>query len=1455
MIGLKTFSILISTLFLLIACVPQTKQTECRANEAFNASLRTCVPIVGGPSSFINVASYSPMFTQTRSKTDTSTLAFTISVSNPYNQSYSVEWERVFNAAPITICSNSHTCSFSAYLLGTVYGQVGTHIVTAKIKDGNGSVVDTQNFELIVSELPKPSINTSTVTPSYPAADLLPSDLPVEFSFTILNNTSISASANYRTEWSVTRNGSLVPGMGEIDYFNPMSLGPASVNYAYLGNATPKFDPATLGVGLYVVRAVVKNDDPGEVVAEQQWSFYIKQPDLANITGIANPAPGVDITAHNNVHYTEFPTHSWIDPGRPDTSVVHDRFCVTVDDRDGTYPTDGKSIQVRWYLDSIGSEICTKKTLDTPGTQTICLVDVNNCEGSGAPFNTSILKFSNSSSSVPQTHKVTARLFDEATTYEFDRADVVPSNGSYPIEWRVNVNPVNTAPVFKFGSVNPAGCTTAGTFARNGCQVTQGSDFTVSFTVTDDFYTPAGAPEQFMWNLSLKRNSSDVTTPDVAMNTSCSKAFNTAVTLPAARTTFAGTEWTCSLNVPNYDSSGPLHPTTPPFQVVLTAQDQGSPVGGAGLPAQALTWNLVVTEANPAAPGIDLRPQTALLADSHISKGDTVLNPADSNSFATELETILFRLNIDDPELDDFKYRISLCKDNTAACTSTDILTSPSYMDFMRAIQIVPSTNPVLVSGLLFTIPEDFLIARHSPSINIDTATSRLVYFKVDVSDIPSVLVTPVRSDSHIFSVYVRNYNPAPVINTATAAPAVGSTSVVYSGFPITIDPGSVTDTGPASERNLQYQWYSKIGAGSWTAIPGASSRIIRYTPGNITSTIDLKLCVGDGTAANPVSDTGTCSGSWFITPKPYSYNLTATGSLSLNNELAVWYDDTNTVPNTQVIYSAYVDSDKNIFVEKTIKNAAGNIVLTTKTLQFSAIPGLASGDVGIVGNLSIAGSANSVYIAYTASLNAAPGIHIPRVRRIDKSFDLVAPARAKSTLAHSAPFGFNYAHFPLACSNLDSCTVAQGDGIGGRASITFATTLTTNDTITVGDETFTAVASPTLENEICDSSCSNTNTAAASLVAKINNHATKLHGITARLTVPGGTIVEIYNQYAFDYIDFDGSIAGVSSLKTTANGLGKIMVTGGRWHLPMIDGFEDDNINVISGAVDFHMRDVNTDLNVGNVLTAMGKTALFDAKINNSGELVFARISAEVGDAGALALFRYSLTPPLWSLVNVAGGSPTDRNNMPIFGTMAFEYVRLATDAASNPYYYVIARERIIDGGAYQIGRYNNQLDSAAAASENALSTRVLTSDATDDVITDTKMKFPELISVRDYPEARIFFHSVGTGTVPFPRLARWKADDSVACGTCFSLSGSLEYQSTSRIGISQRAQGITLGIAGTGTENVNDVVFTLFSSDIANNDVFKPQLGIINVDAEVIQSTAVDGTGRFQPPFVLDQ
>ncbi len=1439
-------------MFLFAACVPQTKQTECGSNEAFNASLRTCVPIIGGPSSFINVDSYSPQFTQTRAKSDSALLTFTISISNPYNQSYTVEWVRVYNAAAVSLCGNGLTCTTNAYYLGTTLGQVGTHIITARIKNANGAVVDSQNFELKVNELPKPVVSMTTITPPGYAYDYYPTDANIPFSFTISNSgASISALDAYKTVWTVTKNGSTIASQTETDTFSNYGLN--DTNFAYFGDpttspASPKFDPdgAVYGVGLYIVRAVVSNTY-GEIIHEQQWNINIKQPNLTNVSSISLPAPGITVKSHYGVAYNDYPASSWVYTG------TQPQFCILVDDRDGTYPADGKSLLVKFYLDGTGGEVCTKQTLDTAGTQTVCLFDANPCVGSGTASNAdntlkSAMRFTNSSSSVSQLHTVVARVFDEATTYEILPANVLNPSGLYPIKWNVQVDPINSAPTISFGppASNPTGCSFS-TFEATGCQVTQGTTFRVSFSVTDDFYSPTVAPQNFAWTARLKTNNADVTTPPKV--TGCTRALGNVT---ADYTTF----WYCDLEVPHYRSTGPLSPVGP-FEVVVTMEDSGSPVGGTPKGSQNLTWKLNVTETNSISPNITIQTQGISATGSHISRDNTP--PAaptyfDGSNFATEMETVNFRIAVVDPELDDFYYSIYSCGtgSTSSVCNFPQMITS-QILTYTRASQppvTLPftdtvNTDPLLVSALQFPLPETLLL---DAGQDVDKSTAYPVYFKVEVSDKPSTLTgASVATHSRIFTLNVKNYNPAPVISTTGANPApntLGTAYPVMGGYPFSINPGTVTDASlDSDEGTIVYQWYatSSVGPVNWKQIVGANKKDLTWTPDyNGPSTLELKLCVGDRAAANPIlapNAGGNCStSSWFIAPKSYlALPTPPSAGINVSSEVAVWNDTSDGDATQDVIYSAYVGNNNTIYVNKTVRDTTSALNATSfSTVSFAAIEGSAA---SIVTNISIAGSANSLYIAYGASTSSAPSILIPRIRRINKAFN-AATVGEKTGLAHRGKFGFSYTDYTIDVSACSNCTKTNAtDSAEPYIDITAPGI---NGNISINGYTFTASATATLANEICSSATCSANDGASSLAAKINSSTNPLlQGLTA---FASGNRVTIHGMNSFD---------SYNSTITIGNyGIGKIFVIGSYWFLPVINaslaGADQNKISILSGATDIKLK--NAGLSVSTeVLNAPGQTAVFESQISTTDHLVIGSISSAINNAGRAYVSRFAYD--VGSRTFSAGAT-----TLPIFGTRLFKQINVAANAAGNNYVYVIAKERdvsVADDGAYNIGRYAGDLSTVSR--EDYLMNQLTVTDDTSGVISDTLLKNPRLVALPNSSDARLFFTSLGTsafnpGQLNSVRMARWKSSNTFSCGICAPIG--IENMN-SAVAVSNVGIDTTIGTTGyTAAENVKDVSFVLMN--YRNGSDYHPQLGIINLESETIQPTTVDSsTHLWRTPF----
>ncbi|MES2527041.1 MAG: hypothetical protein V4598_08130 [Bdellovibrionota bacterium] len=1438
MVGLKSVWVLLFSLFLFGACVPSKKQTECGSNEAFNSQLRSCVPIVQGPSAFINVSSFVPLYTSTRYKNDATPVTFTIAVSNPYNQSYTIEWDLNYNGSVTSIAGNVLTTTFIPVVYST---QVGSNVITAKIISG-GAVVDSHNFEVVLQETPRPNINTGSITPADYNPILFPDNTGTRFSFTGRNNGATGIS-NYRVFWTLTKNGVNVGGIySETDTFTNVATNGTNVfMYGLNDGSNDKFKPSVLGVGNFVLRTRMEDTVSGETVAEHQWNITVQQPPLENISATSIPAVGLTTTSYHATNYSQFNTYNFVYSG-----TTQSDFCVTIDDGDGTYDGDGLGVQVKWYLEGLGGDICTKETADTNGPQTLCLVDATNCSG-GAPFDTTLLSFSNTSGTLTQNHSVVARVYDRAINTEYASAQVAAPPNQYPISWTVVTKPQNSPPTVGFGTTQPTGCVSAGTYSRTGCTVTQGTNFTVSFTVTDDFYSPAVNTAEFMYDVILKKGTNTIA------GAGCTKAYATP--------TAYGTQYTCTMNVPHYDTLGVVDPTTAggAFKVEAVVTDFGSPINLTPASSQTLSWTLVVAEANPSTLAINPQ-QSVVVTDSNISRDTplpvTVFDTAGTN-FATELQTVVFRANVDDAERDNLKMKVSLCTDGALACaTSTPISTGTAgYINFLRSAFTDPTLNPAIIS-FNYLLPEDLLL-QIGQDVGTGVGTERPVYFKVDVSDAPTVGTTTVKSDSEIFRVYVRNYNPAPTwagtVNPAFSAAATPSTYYdIVAGVPITLDPGTATDTSTdADENTLYYDYFVSDDLGAtWNEIPRTNDLVknLIWTPDSGSATpIYVRACVGDRANANAavIANAAQCVGDWIFNVKDGVKALAATGLTDQHTSgAAVWHDTFNPT----VFYTAYAGVpgvNNTIYVEKSVIEADGDIDTTSfATVSFGALAG--GGATAVIKDISITGTANDLYISYLASSAATPATLVPRLRRIDKEFDspVVSPPveGAKENMSHNGKFGFD--HDGYAIVEASAAVAFTADALNGTSrTITFTTAMATGETLSINGYVFTAAASPAAANQICDtSSCASGALAAENLADKINTSTdVLLQGITASAA---GGVVTLNGSLGGDFLDWDGSISGVGVISSAQ--AGKSWIANSRWHIPIINlslGGQQSYVSILSGPVNQHLQSTLVGLDESAVLNT-GKTLAFSNGIGTSGEIIIARISGDPATAGYAYLHRFAGASP-HAASAVAG---TETNPQAIFATRSFQSIKLAPTTTGNIYHYVIAKERDADGGEWNIGRYGSTFLSGL---EYYLEDRRATGN-TLTVVDNTAFVNPEIVAVPGSSEARMFFISDGEAAGDyFPRIGRLNSSMIFSCGDCFSITTN-EVSATGVVGISDYVADVTLGDVGaTLGENVNDTVFSVFNVNNGANQ--KPYTGVINVEVESIQSTSVDVVNHlYRPPYV---
>jgi hypothetical protein len=1434
MVGFKSIALLLS-LLIFAACVPQTKQTECASNEAFNAALRTCVPVVNGPSSFININSFLPTTSLTKYKNDSTPITFSVVISNPYAQTYTVEWERIYNGVPIGITPDTAVSyTFAPTLLAT---ELGIHIISVKVKDTSNNIVDSHNFQLVINDMPKPVIQSATVTPALYASAYTPLNTAQNFQFTIYNNSSITLGAGYRTDWKLYRSGVLIDS--ESDPFTSTST--TGYNYpVYV------FDPATLGVGAYVIIARVTNT-AADVVAEQQWSATVSHPALSKVinrdiyTG-ASPAFATSTIAYNGVAYTGSPTYNFI-PSTVATPAVGAQgdYCVTVANAEGTYPTDGLYVRVDYYLD--GGTIVYSGTT-TIGDAKVCLTDV--------PGTLNAVMFSNSSPTSTQTHTLVARVVDEATGQEYTLSDMNGSLGTYPITWNFTVKPQNAAPSVTFGTDGlPFACTTTTANTKSGCTVISDSPFTVTITPTaDDFYYPItiGNEANYDYSIRLYQNGVNIQT--------CSK---TDPDYLGAFDTNGADGYTCSFSIESYNGSGPLNLNSHSYQIQAEISDNGSPISGAPATSSTLTWSF---------------------AASGVAEFNTDPAPAVTWSVAgavTEGSAILFSAGISDPERDNFSYTIKYC--TTVGCLTPATLTSGTVIRTDNA--------PLYTLNVSYVLPEDFLLGL--PGLGCDTLLRNqtcAVSFFIEVTDIPNT-ATPALATSGLGISTITNYNPAPVLNIAFATPAPAAfsaaTTFAFVGHPITItttpagilnDPSAVT-----AEKTFRYQWFVKNATSSpfpfpYTAIEGATGPNLVWTPSHIKETnlatdnpLQIMLCVEDhpvAAVASPNIVTSTCSDvgmyatPWIVTVRDnlaVAHNLSdaptstelATGVGQYGTETAIWYDTPasfNSVTSSAA-YIAMIGNDQKIHVKKTLVRDRGgiDIINAAQLVSFDAVP---TGTVDTVKDLSITGTADELYIAYLASRTGSPGSFYPQVRRIE----LKAPNSAKlAPNNHAGNFGFDYngLGFLNNCNPIGDCSATQASGVG---AVWFNPTTNNTGTFDLqtpnGSFTFSFGVYDGVST-ICDFPCAGSTM--ASQVATIINTSTNplLAGYSA---VTAGMFLVIESARSDDY--FDALTDGNARI---ADRLGKIYTVGSSWFLPFINtslgGSYNDKLSVYTASTGANMNTFTESIfepsSVAG-LASMDAAIKFDNYLEGA-NLWIAMVS-KTGSAGKL----YKVDPTNYALV--------DTDN--IFVGEALLDVQVA---ASNTNVFVGAT--VAAGSELKLGVYDINGSMIDEFQMDNL-TNVDPLSNTEDIFNTAAIS-----SFRILPygtEARLFAVSQGTPATTYKLyMARLRTVSSVwtlSCGDCQTVSeSSIDFN---------LSQYVSLGVApirdnpstlyrlssdgATGAQGIKDVAFVSYGrTDTSIAGSCDPGIGVFNVEGEAIESTTIfsganpnEDAGLFRPPFI---
>jgi hypothetical protein len=1425
MVGFKSIWLLL-TLLLFAACVPQTKQTQCGSNEAFSASLRTCVPIVNGPSSFINIDSFLPTSSLTKYKNDATPITLSIVVSNPYAQTYTIEWERLYNGVPVVISpSTPTTYSFAPSFLAT---EIGTHIISVRIKDTSNNIVDSHSFEIKINDNPKPVIQSATVTPALYASTYNPGNLPQNFLFTINNNGGVVLGAGYRTDWKLYRAGVLIDS--ESDAFTNTS----TTAFNYPSYAFNPFSIDGVSIGAYVVNARVTNT-LGEVVAEQQWSATVTHPSLSKInnrdiySSVSSPAFSAVTTAYNSVAYTASTPYNFVPVG----GVAQGNYCVSVANGEGTYASDGLYVRIDFYLDG-GSLIYSGLT--TTLDPKICLSDA-----AAATLNSIV--FTNASPTTAQAHTLVARVVDEATGQEYATTDMNGSLGTYPVTWNFNVKPQNAAPTVSFGTMTGVACTTTVGSTKSGCTTASDTNFTVKINLAaDDFYTLPANEANFDYSIRLYQDGVNIQT--------CTK---TDPGYTAATDVNGADGYDCIFSIESYDGSGPIPLNSHSYQIQAEIYDLGSPITGATATSSTLTWNF-------AASGVSETNTAPSLAAWSVSGAVTegLITP------------LVFSVNITDAQRDNHTYAIKYCPDGP--CLTPTTLTSGT-------ITRTSNTNPYALS-VTYYLPEDFLLGLTGLNCHIiKRGQTCAVSFFISVSDVPTT-ATPLTTVGSTMASTITNFNPAPTLNTAFSNPAPSTftalTTFAFVGHPMTISntPASIlTDTSVvAAEKTYRYQWFVKNNTSvtTYTAIDGATGVNLVWTPSHIKESnlatdnpLSFMLCAEDQPASavsSPNLVDSTCSSAtpWIVTVRnnvavahdlsaaPSSTEL-ATTALDKGTETAIWYDTPSTfnAVTSSAAYIAMIGNDQDIHVKKVLVRDRGGIdtINAAEIISFYPVP---SGTVSEIKDLSITGTATELYVAYLASRTGAPGSFYPQVRRID----LTATLGKSIPNNHSGKFGFDYdgLAFTNSCAPAGDCPISAASGV---ASITFSPTGvsiagtfilgTPNGNFTFDFGTYDGV------DTIC-STCSGS-TMATNLTDIINTSTNPLlAGYSA--TVAGGTVTILGatgNALTFDHFD-----ASTDANARIADRMGKIYISGSSWYLPFINtslgGGYNDKLSVYNASTGGKMSSF-----AEGILEPAGSPGLasMDAAIKFDNYLVGANLwiamVSKTGSAGKL----YKVDPNSYALV--------DSDN--IFSTEALLDVQVSASTSN-----VFIGATVAVGSELKLGVYDVN---------GTLQDEFEMDDLTNvDAASDTEDYFntSDISSYKIVPygtEARLFAVSKGLGATYKLYAARLRVVSNIwtlSCGDCKTISEVGQdlspYVSIGVAPIRDNPSALyRLSSDGSvASQGIKDVAFVSFGQkNTASATTGDPGIGVFNVEGEAVNSTSIytgvnpnEDAGLYRPPFI---
>lgn len=895
---------LFSLLLLLVAgCLPQAKEQSCSTGSVFNPTSRNCVPITSsGTTSGITIATRSPVTNVIPvGVTETNQYNFAVTVNNPLNEGYAITWKFyppsgvAFGGNPLAV--NSPTYSLTP---SSVPGFApGTWTLAAEVYNSNGSLLlQSAQWSIVVSGNIQPNLVIATATSDWDTnvINRVTTDHSVMNLAVQINNPGGSTATILRWYYDGALQGAPVYNAGPV----------ASVSRSFFGGVLDT--PA----GNHSVRAELRDITDTTILSTLEWTIFVVAPNLPQLPTGMPPSPSITTTiaAINNVALNAGGFKS----GSDDLFVAPDKgFCVAVTNHLGTRNAVG-GVTVQFLRNGSAVGMPAKQDFTASNAYT-CLDNL---------FPTFYVTLTNPT--VGEFQTISAVIVDEGLS-------VGQSTTIATVNWNVSVRVQNTAP---FASIIAPSATSPMQQGGNPAAV----DFVMHIDDVDS--NPADMSVYFFFdgvamNGVNKFPGTNIQTPN------CTRPVGSGASTQPAR-------YTCPVILPAFGINGR---TTPPAAYTITGYVTDSAVyGGAPQTSNVVTWTvnpfqgqtppLIAIEGTltNTPTNCDItNPATCTLAsasgNSYFAYLNSPTTPILNGTLVPEGSNVVFNILVKDTERDHFNLSLALCTDSTCNNTSpiaTDIYTTRTSDALGRR------------ATYSYKLPEDLIIG----------ASDGVRFFLVSVQDkLPDGTVSPTPPVTQILNLDIQNSNPFPIwAGSGAVNPGLSDVLNVVSGMPLTVDPGSITDTSTSDGNIIEYQWQISLNSGtSWLNIIGATTRILKWTPSpDIDGTnVRLRLCLGDNgtdnaltlctTVASPTAPalpaTTRFAGPWTGAVARSNKMPKNIATPTLNGEGATWLDTQG-----RASYSAYIHNngststitvEKNTIASNGIITYAGSITFPTE--------------------------------------------------------------------------------------------------------------------------------------------------------------------------------------------------------------------------------------------------------------------------------------------------------------------------------------------------------------------------------------------------------------------------------------------------------------------------------------------------------------------------------------------